>query len=99
MAQVNINPNELRNLAVQLHQVAAEQEVLTQKTRSITSHLETAWHGNPKSDLVKQLQSLMNDERKKVELLNYLAKYVTEVADAYTCAESDLASLASKLVR
>ena len=95
MAEITVTPEKLHDIAAQLRQVAAEQEVLTQKTRALVNNFNGAWQSDSTTVCTNRILSLVSNEQEKSKLLSMLADEITKVVQIYEIAESELSELAS----
>jgi uncharacterized protein YukE len=85
-------PGELQNIAAQLRQVAADQDVVTQKTRALLNNINNVWQGGSVNNYINQVQSLMVTDNQKKEMLENIARALLDASKALMECDSSIAS-------
>ena len=96
MATIRVTPDELENISAQFRQVAAEQEVVTQKTLALLNTLNGAWQGETVTEYSKRLTFMVNSAQAKAQLMRLLADEISKVGEQMISCDTDMASQIAK---
>ena len=90
--RILVSPQELDDIAAKLRRAAAEQDVLTQTTRSLVDKLVSSWEGASTRTRAQALLGLLHDDQQKIQMLNELANELISAANTLRECDADIAS-------